>query len=127
AAVVACLKLDAKHAFSPDEVSTGTLEATGDLSFTITTEHPVGDIVAELANFEQYMIFDAAAYKEAGDDDAALVKAGLYTGPFEPVSLDKRGMKTRANPHYWGGQVKLPGEQIRFVSNPESAVQAVEN
>jgi peptide/nickel transport system substrate-binding protein len=127
AAVVACLRLDGAKAFSPDDVSAGTLAVSGPLSFTITTKRPVGDLPAELANFENYNIFDVAAYQAAGQDLASLVHRGIYTGPFEPVSLGPTGMVLKANPDYWGGKVALPGVQVLFISDPQAEIAAVEN
>lgn len=126
-AVVACLKLDIANAFSPDDISTGTLAVTGPLTFTVTTKEPVGDLPAEFANFEQYEIFDASAYEAAGKDIASLVHRGIYTGPFEPVSLTNTGMTLKANPHYWGGKVALPSAKVLFVSDPQAEVAAVED
>lgn len=127
AAVVACLKLDAQKNFARDDVATGSFTVTGKLSFTITTRAVVGDLLSQLAAFANYPIFDSAAYRAAGGDLASLVNRGIFTGPFEPTSLTRTGLTAKANPDYWGGKVRLPGEQVLFVADPEAGVAAVQD
>ncbi|MGH3853153.1 MAG: ABC transporter substrate-binding protein [Pseudonocardiaceae bacterium] len=127
AAVVAALKADSARAFSPDDVTTGTLTVTGPLTFTLTTTSPAGNIPAELANFEQYLIYDTRAYAAAGADLSSLVRRGIFTGPFQPTALSATELTATANRHYWGGPVALPGLRGLFISDPQARVAAVQN
>ncbi len=96
-AAVASLQADAARAFSPDDVSTGTLTVTGPLTFTLTTRSPAAKIPAELANLEQYLVYDTRTYAAAGGDLSSLVQRGIFTGPFQPTALTATELTATAN------------------------------
>ncbi|NJM05308.1 ABC transporter substrate-binding protein, partial [Candidatus Gracilibacteria bacterium] len=63
----------------------------------------------------------------AGDNFAALVGAGIYTGPYQVASLNDQEMLLERFTGYWQGLPALPGIAVRFVTDPQARLLAVQN
>jgi peptide/nickel transport system substrate-binding protein len=98
------------RAFSPSIVS--GVHATDAKTVRVTT--PVKDplVPFRLASVNTG-ILAPAAYRGAGIDPF-----GHCTGPFVPVSeKDKQSLTLDRNANYWGGDVRLAGAEVRFITN----------
>src|SRR5690606_18075648 len=74
-----------------------------------------------------FAVFDPKAARRAGSDPDKLLAAGLYTGPFRVTALRPDALTLERNPDYWGGEVTLPGVEVRFVPDAQARVLAVRN
>jgi len=99
-------------------------EATGDGTVTATLARPTPNLPNLFAD-ELITVYDVAAADTAGEDDAALAQAGIYTGPFRVEQLTSEALTLARNDIYWGGEVTLPGVEVQFVDDGNARVQAV--
>jgi peptide/nickel transport system substrate-binding protein len=104
-----------------------TAAATGDLEVTLDTVEPNTAVIPGLADEAVFPVYDVAAVEAAGDDFAKLLGAGIYTGPYSVVSLDDQEMVLERYEEYWQGTPALPGVSVRFVSDPQARILAVQN
>ena len=100
---------------------------TGPLEITVTTAAPWPELPGVLADESVFLILDAAAVKEAGDDWAQLIGAGIYTGPYAVTALDDARLRAVAYPGYWQGTPAMPGVSVSFVPDPNARILAVQN
>ena len=128
-AVVACimrqmaLSASAQGAIPPD----ATFEATGELVITVKTTQPFPALPGALSNEDIFMIYDVEAVESVGEDWAALAGKGIYTGPYQIVSLNEQELLLERYDGYWQGTPALPGISIRFVTDPSARLLAVQN
>ncbi len=101
--------------------------ASGPLQVTLTTKKPEATLPFILADESQFPVYDAEAAQAAGDSADQLLKAGIYTGPYEPVALSTGEMTLKAYPGYWGGKPPLPGVRLRFIPDAGARILAVRN
>lgn len=103
-----------------------TFEATGDLTVSVTTSEPAANLPALLAN-EIVPVYDVAAREALGEDpdEQALIDAGLYTGPYQVVSLDASEMVMARNEGYWQGTPPLEQVTLAFIADDQSRILAV--
>jgi len=104
-----------------------TLTKTGDLQITLTTLAPYPTLPASLASESVFPVYDTAVVEAAGDDFAQLIGSGMYTGPYAVVSLDEQEMVLERYDGYWQGMPALPGVSVRFVTDPQARILAVQN
>ena len=102
---------------------------SGDDTVTLTTEEPVPSLRNVFADESNVPVFDVAAYQahlEAGAEPAALLDAGLYSGPYVMTSLDEQSAELVPIDNYWDGEPALSSLTIKFVPEATSRVQAVQ-
>lgn len=104
-----------------------SVAATGPDQVTLTTEAPEATVPHVLADESAFPIYDVELVESVGDDHDALAGAGIYTGPYAVRSLDDRRLELDAHPGHWAGTPPLPGVEVRFVTDPQARVLAVQN
>ncbi|MFI7275406.1 ABC transporter substrate-binding protein [Streptomyces sp. NPDC049879] len=102
-----------------------TARAVDDTTVRLTTARPTPNMPNLLADETVFPVFDAQAAAEAAGDDAALAEAGVWTGPFTVTSLTADALTLARDPDWWGGDVRLPGVEVRFVPDGQARVLAV--
>jgi peptide/nickel transport system substrate-binding protein len=103
--------------------------ATGALQVDIKTKTPTPGMANILADESNVPVFDVDAYQKFLDskaDPSALIKAGIYTGPYEMTSLTSETAELQPNPTYWNGTPALQHLTIKFVPEATARVQAVQ-
>ncbi|MFD7660468.1 ABC transporter substrate-binding protein [Actinosynnema sp. NPDC059797] len=127
-AVVAALRRTAEESRSKDSIATGTLTVTDPLEFTITTDEPDSLVPHDLgALYRHYVVYDVAAADAAGEDQGALARAGLYTGPFKPVEVTDREVVATRFEDYWGDRPAQRELRLAAITDPNARVSAVRN
>ncbi len=101
-----------------------TAEVTGPREVTLRTAAPVAIVPELLAERTMFPIYDVAAVAAAGAD---LVGAGVFTAPYAVSGLDDQRLTLQAYPGYWVGPPALPGVEVRFVSDEQARLVALEN
>ncbi|WP_052850570.1 ABC transporter substrate-binding protein [Streptomyces avicenniae] len=102
-----------------------TARAVDAATVRLTTARPLPNVPNLLADETVFPVFDARAAAEAGEGNAALADAGIWTGPFTVTSLTADALTLARDPDYWGGDVRLPGVEVRFVPDGQARVLAV--
>jgi len=98
------------RAFGPSTVS--SVQAIDARTVRVTTPAESPLVPFRLASVNTG-ILAPAAYQGATVDPF-----GHCTGPFTPVSEKaKQSLTLDRNPDYWGGEVKLAGAEVRFITN----------
>lgn len=97
----------------------------GERTVRLRTSQPVPNLPHLLADQHLITVFDVDAADRAGNSDAELARAGIYTGPLLARSLTSTALTLERNDGYWGGEVALPGVTVRFVDDGNARVQAV--
>ena len=100
---------------------------TGERDVTLTTVQPDATVPNALADELVFPIYDVAAVEAAGNDPAKLIGSGCFTGPYKVISLDEREMRMLRFDGYWRGQPPLTEVSLRFVSEAQARVMAVQN
>lgn len=100
---------------------------TGDREITVDTAVPVPELPSILAHEGRLMIIDTKPVLAAGEDYEALEGAGIHTGPFKLVSLDDQKMIAERYDGYWKGVPTMKGVELRFVSDVNARILAVQN
>lgn len=100
---------------------------TGEREITVKTGVPVPELPSILAHEGRLMVIDVEPVLAAGEDYAALVGAGIHTGPYKVVSLDDQGMMAERYDGYWQGVPAMDGVDLRFVSDVNARILAVQN
>jgi peptide/nickel transport system substrate-binding protein len=104
-----------------------TFEITGPLEITLKTPQPYPGLIAALADEAVFPVYDTEAVEAVGEDYEKLAGAGFYTGPYSIVSLDEQALILERNDAYWAGLPALPGVEVRFVSDAQARILAVQN
>ncbi|NJM08875.1 ABC transporter substrate-binding protein [Candidatus Gracilibacteria bacterium] len=104
-----------------------TAEVTGELEVTLNTVAPNTGVIPALADEAVFPVYDVAAVEAAGENVEQLIGAGIYTGPYSVVSLNEQEMLLERYEGYWQGMPALPGVSVRFVSDPQARILAVQN
>jgi peptide/nickel transport system substrate-binding protein len=102
-------------------------EATGELVVTLDTVEPNTGVVPALSDEAVFPVYDVATVEAAGENVDQLIGAGIYTGPYSVVSLDDQEMVLERYEEYWQGRPALPGVSVRFVTDPQARLLAVQN
>ncbi|QSB16819.1 hypothetical protein JQS43_11340 [Natronosporangium hydrolyticum] len=124
-AVVAAMEYASERSFAADPVSTGTVEATGPQEVTIVTGEPLAVTPQSLASIYSYPIFDVAALEAAGEDEAEVVAAGVYTGPFRPSAVTGQTIHAERFEDYWGPAPAVANLELRCITDAQARVSAV--
>ena len=128
AALVACLAYQLKENSSATAALPGaTVTATGSNQVTLTTKAPVPDVPFILGDESFFIIYDQAGYLPAKGSPAKLIAAKLYTGPYVVTSLTPQIMHTVRNPHYWKGTPALTSVTVKFISDAQARILAVQH
>ncbi|SDW58297.1 peptide/nickel transport system substrate-binding protein [Arthrobacter sp. cf158] len=98
------------RAFNPGMVSGVQAKDARTVRVTTPVESPL--VPFRLASVNTGILAPAAYQGETVDP------FGHCTGPFVPVSEKaKQSLTLDRNPNYWGGEVKLAGAEVRFITN----------
>ncbi|PIE06626.1 MAG: peptide ABC transporter substrate-binding protein [Rhodobacterales bacterium] len=100
---------------------------TGEHEITVNTGVPVPELPNILAHESRLMIIDVEPVLAAGEDYEALEGAGIHTGPYKLVSLDDQHMVAERYDGYWRGKPAMAGVDLRFVTDPNARILAVQN
>lgn len=103
------------------------ISVAGELHLTLTTAQPDASVPHALADELVFPIYDAAAVAAAGADTAQLISSGCFTGPYRVAHLDEREMRLTRFNEYWQGQPPLTEVALRFVSDSQARILAVQN
>lgn len=103
------------------------LAATGTDQLTLTTTTPVPNMPYILGDESFFIIYDQSAYLAAKDSPAKLIAAKLYTGPYVVTSNTSQVMQMTRNPDYWNGTPALSSVTIKFISDAQARILAVQH
>jgi peptide/nickel transport system substrate-binding protein len=101
--------------------------ATGEREVTLTTAQPDATVPNALADELVFPIYDVETVEAAKNDPAKLIGSGCFTGPYKVVALDEREMRMVRFDGYWRGQPPLSEVSLRFVSDAQARILAVQN
>ena len=104
-----------------------TFTQTGEREITVETGVPVPELPSILAHESRLMIFDGGPVLAAGEDYEALEGAGIHTGPYMLTDLDDQQMIAVRYDDYWQGTPAMAGVELRFVSDVNARILAVQN
>ncbi len=104
-----------------------TFTRTGEREITVETGVPVPELPSILAHESRLMIIDVGPVLAAGEDYEALEGAGIHTGPYRLVALDDQRMIAERYEDYWRGRPAMAGVELRFVSDANARILAVQN
>jgi peptide/nickel transport system substrate-binding protein len=128
AALIACMQYQLKQDSSATAALPGArLTATGAGQVTLTTTSPVPDLPYILGDEDFFIIYDQAAYLKAKGSPARLIAAKIYTGPYVVTDVSDQVMHEVRNPVYWDGTPKLTEVTVKFITDAESRILAVEH
>lgn len=109
--------------------SFASAEATGPLEVLLRTSEPSPTMPNLLADESNVLVLDVdayEAYKASGAQPAALLEAGIYTGPYRVQSLDTQAAQLVPVADHWAGPPALDRVTVRFVPEAPARVQAVQ-
>jgi peptide/nickel transport system substrate-binding protein len=128
AALVACMSYQLKENSSATAALPGaTVTATGADQVTLTTTKPVPDVPFILGDESFFIIYDQRAYLAAKGSPDKLIAAKLYTGPYMVTSNTSQIMQLTRNPHYWNGTPALASVSVKFISDANARILAVQH
>ncbi|HUC58510.1 MAG TPA: ABC transporter substrate-binding protein [Streptosporangiaceae bacterium] len=128
AALIACMQYQLKQNSSATAALPGArLTATGTDQVTVTTTKPVPNMPYILGDEDYFIIYDQAAYLTAKGSPAKLIAAKIYTGPFVVTDANDQIMHEVRNPVYWDGTPKLSKVTVKFITDAQSRILAVEH
>ncbi len=128
AALVACLRYQLKQNSSATAALPGAqLTATGADQVTVTTKTPVPNMPYILGDESFFIIYDQAAYLTAKGSPAKLIAAKIYTGPYVVTDASDQIMHEVRNPSYWDGKPRLSEVTVKFITDAQSRILAVEH
>jgi peptide/nickel transport system substrate-binding protein len=128
AALIACMRYQLKQNSSATAALPGAkLTATGTDQITVTTTSPVPDMPYILGDEDFFIIYDQAAYLAAKGSPAKLIAAKIYTGPYVVTDANDQIMHEVRNPIYWDGTPKLTEVTVKFITDAQSRILAVEH
>lgn len=98
------------------------VSAVDDHTVRIILSRPTPNLLTNLGGFK-----GMAIVQRRNVEDGQIATHPIGTGPFSFVS-QKRGdsISLRANAQYWGGAPKIPGVTYRFISEPSTALSALQ-
>lgn len=99
-------------------------EVTGPREVTLRTTAPVAIVPQLLAERTIFPIYDVAAVTAAG---ANLAGAGIFTAPYAVTELNDQHLALSAYPGHWAGRPALPGIDVRFVTDEQARLLALQN
>ncbi|WGX99279.1 ABC transporter substrate-binding protein [Nocardioides sp. L-11A] len=105
----------------------GEATPVSELEVELTTSRPAGTVPAAFAHELMVPVFDLEAAEQAGDDVAAQIAAKYWTGPFVVTAITSEDLTMERNPDYWGGTPRLEEVTVRFISDAQARVLAVQS
>jgi peptide/nickel transport system substrate-binding protein len=108
-------------------LSGASAKATSEREVTLTTAEPDATVPNALADELVFPIYDVAAVEAAANDVSKLIGSGCFTGPYQVVALDEREMRMTRFDGYWRGQPPLTEVTLRFVSDAQARIFAVQS
>jgi len=128
AALIACMQYQLKQNSSATAALPGVrLTATGSDQVTVTTTRPVPNMPYILGDESFFIIYDQAAYLAAKGSPARLIAAKIYTGPYIVTNANDQIMHEVRNPIYWDGTPRLSEVTVKFITDAQSRILAVEH
>ncbi len=129
ASLIACMEYQLKSSDSAtgSALPGAQLTATGADQVTVTTTSPVPNMAYILGDEDYFIIYDQAAYMKAKGSPAKLIAAKIYTGPYVVTDVSDQIMHEVRNPIYWDGTPKLSEVTVKFITDAESRILAVEH
>ncbi len=128
AALIACMLYQLKQNSSATAALPGArVTATGAGQVTVTTTSPVPNMPYILGDESFFIIYDQAAYLAAKGNSAKLIAAKIYTGPYVVTDASDQIMHEVRNPIYWDGTPKLSEVTVKFITDAQSRILAVEH
>lgn len=98
------------------------VSATDEHTVRITLERPTPNLLTNLGGFK-----GMAIVQRTNVEDGQIATHPIGTGPFSFVSQQSGDSITlRANEQYWGGAPKITGVTYRFISEPSTALSALQ-
>ncbi|MFM7535733.1 MAG: ABC transporter substrate-binding protein [Acidimicrobiales bacterium] len=119
-----------KNAQVKNFIGNSKATVSGAMEVTLTTPKPNASLPWLLADQGLMPVYDAAAVEAhlaAGGKDLELAGKGIFTAPFTLEGLDTNGAQLKRNETYWAGKPALPAIEIRFVTDPQARLIALEN
>lgn len=106
-----------------DKLSAVTdLSAPDDLTVRITLSRPTPNLLTNLGGFK-----GMAIVQRRNVEDGQIATDPIGTGPFAFAGQQSGDSITlRANTRYWGGAPQIPGVTYRFISEPSTALSALQ-
>jgi peptide/nickel transport system substrate-binding protein len=104
-----------------------TVKVTGKFEVVLTTQEPTPTVPNILASESVFPVYDVEVVEAVGEEYEKLAGSGLYTGPYQVVSLDDQALVLKRYGGYWQGMPPLPSVTVGFVSDPQARVLAVQN
>lgn len=108
-------------------ISDASVKVTGDREIVLTTRNPNPNVPAALADEEVFPVYDTEAMEAAGSDREKLINCWCYTGAYKIAGLDDREMRLEKFSDYWQGTPALDAVTVKFISDPQARILAVEN
>jgi peptide/nickel transport system substrate-binding protein len=98
------------------------VSAAGDDTVLIRVKQPTPNLLTNLGGFK-----GMAIVQRKNVESGQIATHPVGTGPFAFAS-QKSGdsILLKANPNYWGGAPKVPGVTFRFISEPSTALSALQ-
>jgi ABC-type transport system substrate-binding protein len=128
ASLIACLQYQlAQNSSATAALPGARLTATGPDQVTLTTKAPVPNMPYILGDENFFIIYDQAAYLKAKGSPAKLIAAKIYTGPYVVTDVSDEIMHEVRNPIYWDGTPKLSEVTVKFITDAQSRILAVEH
>jgi len=128
AALVACMTYQlSKNSSAAAALPGATIKATGADQVTVTTTRPVPNMPYILGDESFFIIYDQAAYLTAKGSPSRLIAAKIYTGPYVVTDASDQIMHEVRNPIYWDGTPKLSKVTVKFITDAQARILAVEH
>lgn len=127
-ALTAAMNHQLAHSASAKATLPGAnVTATGEREVMLTTAQPDAAVPNALADELVFPIYDVEAVEAARNDPTQLIGSGCFTGPYKVIALDEREMRMERFDGYWHGQPPLTEVSLRFVSDAQARILAVQN
>ncbi|MBU9765665.1 ABC transporter substrate-binding protein [Mycobacterium sp. TNTM28] len=98
------------------------VRAAGPGTVVVTVKHPSPNLLTNLGGFK-----GMAIVQRANVESGQIATHPIGTGPFSFAGRRSGDTITlKANPHYWGGAPKVSGVTFRFISEPSTALSALQ-
>ncbi len=100
---------------------------TGKYEVELTTETANPSVPNILASESVFPVYDVEVVNAVGEEYSRLAGSGMYTGPYEVVSLNDQELVLKRYNGYWQGVPPLSKVIVGFVSDVQARMLAVEN
>ncbi len=106
-----------------------TAEVAGPREVLLRTTQPTAIVPALLAERSLFPVYDVEAVERgrARGGGRDLAGAGIFTAPYAVTELTADRLTLERYDGYWAGMPALPGVEVRFVTDPQARILAVQN